>query len=90
AGKSTFVQCITSYLHSQNPPQPPYILNLDPVVTHVPFEANINIRDTVNYKEVMKQYNLGPNSGILTALNLFTMKFDQVLELIKKRAETVE
>lgn len=90
AGKSTFVQRINSYLHSQDPPSPPYILNLDPAVTHVPFEANIDIRDTVNYQEVMKQYNLGPNGGILTALNLFTTKFDQVLELVEKRAETVD
>ncbi|PSR84214.1 hypothetical protein PHLCEN_2v5502 [Hermanssonia centrifuga] len=90
AGKSTFVQRINSYLHSQNPPSPPYILNLDPAVTHVPFEPNIDIRDTINYHEVMKQYNLGPNGGILTALNLFTTKFDQVLELVEKRAETVD
>lgn len=90
AGKSTFVQRINSYLHSQDPPSPPYILNLDPAVTHVPYEANIDIRDTVNYQEVMKQYNLGPNGGILTALNLFTTKFDQVLGLIEKRADTVE
>jgi GTPase SAR1 family protein len=55
AGKSTFVQRINSYLHSLDPPSPPYILNLDPAVTHVPFEANIDIRDTVNYQEVMKQ-----------------------------------
>lgn len=55
AGKSTFVQRINSYLHSQEPATPPYILNLDPAVTNVPFEANIDIRDTVNYKEVMKQ-----------------------------------
>ncbi|KAF9448833.1 hypothetical protein P691DRAFT_791937 [Macrolepiota fuliginosa MF-IS2] len=90
AGKSTFVQRINSYLHSQSPPNPPYILNLDPAVTFVPYEANIDIRDTVNYAEVMKQYNLGPNGGILTALNLFTTKFDQVLELVEKRAEDVD
>jgi hypothetical protein len=36
------------------------------------------------------RYNLGPNGGILTALNLFTTKFDQVLDLVEKRAETVE
>lgn len=59
AGKSTFVQRINSYLHSLDPPTPPYILNLDPAVTHVPFEANIDIRDTVNYQEVMKQYVCG-------------------------------
>ncbi|RXW21411.1 hypothetical protein EST38_g4421 [Candolleomyces aberdarensis] len=89
AGKSTFVQRINSYLHSLDPPSPPYILNLDPAVTHVPYEANIDIRDTVDYQEVMKQYNLGPNGGILTALNLFTTKFDQVLRLVEKRAEEV-
>lgn len=33
---------------------------------------------------------MGPNGGILTALNLFTTKFDQVLDLVEKRAETVE
>ncbi|KAJ8488796.1 hypothetical protein ONZ45_g13821 [Pleurotus djamor] len=90
AGKSTFVQRINSFLHSQDPPKPPYILNLDPAVTQVPFEANIDIRDTVNYQEVMKQYNLGPNGGIMTALNLFTTKFDQVLELVEKRADEVD
>ncbi|XP_006456559.1 hypothetical protein AGABI2DRAFT_211590 [Agaricus bisporus var. bisporus H97] len=90
AGKSTFVQRINSYLHSSDPNKPPYILNLDPAVAFVPYEANIDIRDTVNYPEVMKQYNLGPNGGILTALNLFTTKFDQVLELVEKRAEDVD
>ncbi|EGN97510.1 hypothetical protein SERLA73DRAFT_184249 [Serpula lacrymans var. lacrymans S7.3] len=90
AGKSTFVQRINSYLHSLDPPSPPYILNLDPAVTQVPYEANIDIRDTVNYQEVMKQYNLGPNGGILTALNLFTTKFDQVLGIVEKRADTVD
>jgi hypothetical protein len=36
------------------------------------------------------RYNLGPNGGILTALNLFTTKFDQVLSLIEQRADSVE
>lgn len=31
-----------------------YYINLDPAVRDVPFGANIDIRDTVNYKEVMK------------------------------------
>lgn len=41
----------------------------------------------MNYKEVMKQYGLGPNGGIVTALNLFSTKFDQVIQLIKKSGE---
>lgn len=33
-----------------------YVMNLDPAVGKVPYECNIDIRDTVNYKEVMKSY----------------------------------
>ena len=32
----------------------------------------------MKYKEVMKQYGLGPNGGIVTSLNLFATRFDQV------------
>ncbi|KAK4516062.1 Mitochondrial import inner membrane translocase subunit tim23 [Mucor velutinosus] len=87
SGKTTFMQRINAHLHEKK--TPPYVLNLDPAVSSLPFTANIDIRDTVNYKEVMKQYNLGPNGGILTSLNLFTTKFDQVLNLVAKRAESV-
>ena len=84
AGKTTFVQRLTAHLHSKA--APPYVINLDPAVHKVPYPVNIDIRDTVNYKEVMKQYGLGPNGGILTSLNLFSTQFDQVLRYIEKRA----
>ncbi|EEH20992.2 hypothetical protein PABG_03223 [Paracoccidioides brasiliensis Pb03] len=74
---------INSYLHSKH--KTPYVLNLDPAVHSVPFESNIDIRDSINYKEVMKQYNLGPNGGILTSLNLFATKVDQVISILEKR-----
>ncbi|KAL5337931.1 hypothetical protein BJX70DRAFT_368067 [Aspergillus crustosus] len=84
SGKTTFMQRINSHLHSKK--QPPYVLNLDPAVHSVPFEPNIDIRDAINYKEVMKQYNLGPNGGILTSLNLYATKVDQIIGLLEKRA----
>lgn len=77
------MQRINSYLHSNR--EIPYVLNLDPAVHSVPFESNIDIRDSINYKEVMKQYNLGPNGGILTSLNLFSTKVDQIIALLEKR-----
>ncbi|KAI9203650.1 uncharacterized protein BJ171DRAFT_509188 [Polychytrium aggregatum] len=88
SGKTTFMQRLNSHIHSQQ--EKPYVINLDPAVGHMPFGANIDIRDTINYKEVMKQYNLGPNGGILTSLNLFTTKFDQVLSFVDKRAESLD
>lgn len=84
SGKTTFMQRINNYLHVNK--KKPYVLNLDPAVLNVPFEPNIDIRDSINYKEVMKQYNLGPNGGILTSLNLFATKIDQVIGLLEKRA----
>uniref|UniRef100_A0A665TK59 GPN-loop GTPase n=1 Tax=Echeneis naucrates TaxID=173247 RepID=A0A665TK59_ECHNA len=81
SGKTTFVQRLTAHLHTQK--APPYVINLDPAVHEVPFPANIDIRDTVNYKEVMKQYALGPNGGIVTSLNLFATRFDQVTSAVK-------
>ncbi|KFY44009.1 hypothetical protein V495_03666 [Pseudogymnoascus sp. VKM F-4514 (FW-929)] len=83
SGKTTFMQRINAHLHEKK--TPPYVINLDPAVRTVPFESNIDIRDSVNYQEVMKSYNLGPNGGILTSLNLFATKIDQIVTLLEKR-----
>eukprot|EP00967_Tisochrysis_lutea_P076722 scaffold103888_cov16-Tisochrysis_lutea.AAC.1 len=45
SGKTTLIQRLHSHLHAQK--RPPYIINMDPAVTHVPYNANIDIRDTV-------------------------------------------
>ncbi|XP_025050090.1 GPN-loop GTPase 1 isoform X1 [Alligator sinensis] len=86
SGKTTLVQRLVAHLHGQG--APPYVINLDPAVHELPFPANIDIRDTVKYKEVMKQYGLGPNGGIVTSLNLFATRFDQVMKFIEKRQNT--
>ncbi len=83
SGKTTFMQRINSHLHSKR--EPPYVINLDPAVRTVPFECNIDIRDSLNYKEVMREYNLGPNGGILTSLNIFATKIDQIINILEKR-----
>ena len=85
SGKTTFVQRLVAHLHAKKTKNPeenkaPYVINLDPACHEVPYPANVDIRDTVNYKEVMKQYKLGPNGGIVTSLNLFATKFDQVIK----------
>ena len=63
-----------------------YFVNLDPATKMVPYGASIDIRDTVDYKEVMKQHNLGPNGAIMTSLNLFATKFDQVISILENRS----
>lgn len=88
SGKTTWVQRLTAHLHTVK--RPPYVVNLDPACSDLPYPANVDIRDTVKYKEVMKQYGLGPNGGIVTSLNLFSTRFDQVMQLIHKRKSELE
>jgi GPN-loop GTPase len=75
-GKTTLMHRLVCDTQASN--KRGYVVNLDPAVMTLPFGANIDIRDTVRYKDVMKEYSLGPNGGILTSLNLFATKFDEV------------
>lgn len=87
SGKTTFVKRLDTYLNIR---KPHHVVNLDPAVDRVPYMPFIDIRDTVNYKEVMKQYDLGPNGGIVTSLNLFSTMFGDVLKLIEKKEHELD
>lgn len=84
SGKTTFTRSLIEHAQAQFNP---YVVNLDPACREVPYAAHIDIRDTVNYKEVMKQYQLGPNGGIVTALNMFTTKMSKFAELVRRAGE---
>ncbi|CAL6304510.1 unnamed protein product [Bathycoccus prasinos] len=88
SGKTTLLQQLNSKCHENAVPD--YLINLDPAVKSIPYEANIDIRDTINYKNIMAKFNLGPNGAILTASNLFATRFDQVLNLCKNRSKQLK
>ncbi len=54
SGKSSCIQRINAYQSIKK-----YIVNLDPAIRQTVYNANIDIRDTVDYKKVMESYNLG-------------------------------
>jgi len=83
SGKTTFVQKLAEQLYENETPG--YLINLDPACQDMPYPATIDIRDTINYKRVMKEYELGPNGAIITSLNLFTTKFDQLVTLVEQK-----
>ena len=45
SGKTTLMQRFNNYFHTESIPS--YILNLDPAVLDVPYDPNVDIRDTV-------------------------------------------
>lgn len=88
SGKTTFMQRLNSHFHAAK--QPPYVINLDPAVLKIPYGANIDIRDAIKYKKVMENYQLGPNGAIVTSLNLFSTKIDQVIKLVENKRDKFE
>ena len=56
------MQRLSACVRSQRLPS--YLVNLDPAVRSVPYSANIDIRDTIDYQKVMEQYRLGPNGTV--------------------------
>ncbi|KAK7388021.1 hypothetical protein VNO78_22822 [Psophocarpus tetragonolobus] len=88
SGKTTLMHRLVCHTHLNNIRG--YVINLDPAVMTLPYGVNIDVRDTVKYKEVMKQFNLGPNGGILTSLNLFATRFDEVISVIERRADQLD
>lgn len=84
SGKTTFMQRLNSHFRSSKK-EIPYVINLDPAVLRVPYGCNIDIRDSIKYNKVMETYGLGPNGAIVTSLNLFSTKIDQVIKLVETK-----
>ncbi|KRZ52751.1 Protein CLEC16A [Trichinella nativa] len=81
SGKSTLVQRICAYLSATKTSL--YPVNLDPAVHYVSYPTAVDIRESVNYKEIMQKYELGPNGGIMTAMNIFATTFGKVIDFLE-------
>jgi len=58
-------------------------LNLDPAAEWLPYEPDVDVRDYVDARMVMRKYKLGPNGALVAAV-------DMVVEFIDKLREDVE
>ena len=85
SGKTTFVQKLEEEIANKD--KESYIINLDPAVMDTLYEPNLDIRDTIKYKEVMTSNNLGPNGAILTSLNLFSTNIDKVISILESKKD---
>ena len=60
SGKTTLVYSFSKFLKKTS--KKPYIINLDPAVTSIPYKVKIDIRDSVNYADTMSQFALNDRS----------------------------
>ncbi|HVB11541.1 MAG TPA: ATP/GTP-binding protein [Nitrososphaerales archaeon] len=58
-------------------------VNLDPGVQELPYEPDIDIRDTLDISTVMKNYQLGPNGALIMAADLIATRMNDIQESLE-------
>lgn len=66
SGKSTYCDGMHQMLNALN--RKTHVVNLDPANDHTSYEASIDVRDLVPLDDIMEAEELGPNGGVLYAL----------------------
>jgi len=60
------------------------VVNLDPANDHTSYTSALDVRDLITLDEVMEAENLGPNGGILYALEELEHNFEWLEEGLSK------
>jgi hypothetical protein len=69
---------LKAYIINRNPDISAITVNLDPGVRVVPYVPDIDIRDYIVLEEVMEEYGLGPNGGMILASDLMVNYLDDL------------
>ena len=58
------------------------VLNLDPGVESLPYTPEVDVRDRIDIVSIMRQYDLGPNGGLVMANDMISSQLPQIQEEI--------
>lgn len=56
----------------------PVSLNLDPGAESLPYQPDVDVRDYVDMKAIMEDYNLGPNGSLVVASDLISTHLEEI------------
>merc|ERR1719450_1864273 len=76
SGKTTYVAAMAELLRSLG--RNVAIINLDPANENMTYTADMDISDLVQVEEVMEQMKLGPNGGLMYAIQFARTNLDWV------------
>jgi GTPase SAR1 family protein len=58
-------------------------VNLDPGAKSLPYSANVDVREYIKVEELMEEYGLGPNGGLMLA-------HDMMISIVEKLSNDIE
>lgn len=81
-GKSTFCGALKDWLVSND--YNAAIVNLDPGSEFTPYEADIDIRESLVLSQIMSEFNLGPNGAQIVAADLMLENTEPIEAVLKE------
>ncbi len=88
SGKSLLTSALKSWYVNRG--EDAIAVNLDPGVVNLPYDPDVDVRQRVELQQVMEDYGLGPNGGLILAADLVATKLGEIQEEIDSyRAEYV-
>jgi GPN-loop GTPase len=82
SGKSTYCDGMQQFMGAIE--RKCSVVNLDPANDHTSYQPAIDVRDLVTIDEIMEQESLGPNGGVLFALEELEHNFEWLEEGLKE------
>jgi len=58
-------------------------VNLDPGVVSLPYEPDVDVRQTIDLREIMEKYSLGPNGALIFSADLLATRLSGLQEEIE-------
>jgi GPN-loop GTPase len=85
SGKSTYCNGMHQFLSAVG--RPCSIVNLDPANDDTSYTAALDVRGLVNLEDIMREEELGPNGGVLHALEALEQDFDWLKDGLEQLGE---
>ncbi|CEP20774.1 unnamed protein product [Cyberlindnera jadinii] len=85
SGKSTYCHGVQQFFNAIG--RSSAIINLDPANDHLNYDCSLDIRDFITLEDIMEQQNLGPNGGLMFALESLDDSVQLLVDKIKKISE---
>lgn len=82
SGKSTY--CYGKYQLFTALNRPIAVVNLDPANENIPYPCAIDIASLITLDDVMKEYGLGPNGGMLYCMEYLEANYDWLEDRLKE------
>ncbi|CAG8633180.1 24715_t:CDS:2, partial [Racocetra persica] len=81
SGKTTYCNGMQQFLRATG--RKISVVNLDPANDFLPYECAINMADLITLEEVMEEFKLGPNGGMMYCMEYLEKNIDWLEEKLK-------